>query len=242
MARGAGWALVLVLLSGALASRVAAERFDFTQAEWEELEQNRGIRTFRWRPPGHDLFAFRGIGIIDAPVVKIATLFDDWKRQEEWMPDLVEIRVVRRVNAIERVQYMLFATPFVIKDRDFVISTRAHFDSETHVMRIEFHSVADEDAPETGNVRGRIVAGEYLLEPLAQDAKTRLTIQVYLDPRGSVPRWVVNHTQRSFPQRTISALRERCRREDVPDHPLIRAVLDGEIESEAEAMSFPTGF
>jgi hypothetical protein len=160
----------------------------------------------------------------------------------EWVPDLIDVRIVQHVSAIERVQYMLFATPFIVKDRDFVISTRAHFDPETLVMRIEFHSVLDERAPETENVRGRVVAGEYLLEPLDEGEKTRLTTQVYLDPRGSVPRWIVNRTQRSFPMKAISALRERCAREDIQDHPLVRAVLDGEIESEAEAMQFPTGF
>jgi len=242
MLRWLHWALVLAFLSGALPSRAAEQPFDFTQAEWEALKEQQGIQTFRWRPAGHDLFAFKGIGVIDAPIAKIATLFEDWRRLTEWVPDLVDARLVRRVSAIERVQYMLFATPFVLADRDFVINSRAHFDSETHALRIEFHSVLDQAAPETKNVRGRIVAGEYLLEPLDGYAKTRLTMRVYLDPSGSVPRWIVNRTQRSFPRKTISALRERCAREDVQDHPLVRAVLDGKIESEAEAMDFPLGF
>lgn len=242
MLRCLRWALILAFSSGALLSRASAQPFDFTQAAWETIEERRGIQTFRWRPPGHDLFAFKGIGVIDAPIAKIATLFEDWRRLTEWVPDLEEVRVLRHRSALERVQYMLFATPFIIKDRDFVINSRAHFDPETYVIRIEFHSILDPAAPETQNVRGRIVAGEYLLEPRDDLAKTRLTMQVYLDPRGSVPRWIVNRTQRSFPRKTISALRERCSREGVRDHPLARAVLDGEISSEAEAMEFPIEF
>ncbi len=235
-------ALILAFWIGASPPPASAEPFDFTQAEWEELKEKQGIRTFRWRPPGRDLFAFKGIGVIDAPIARVATLFADWTHMVDWVPDLMEARIIRHVSAIERVQYMLFETPFVVKDRDFVVRTRAHFDPETHVTRIEFHSVVDENTPETENVRGRIVAGEYLLEPLEEDEKTRLTLQVYLDPKGTVPRWIVNRMQRSFPTRTIGALRERCAREDFPDHPLVRAVLDGEIDPEAEAIEIPAGF
>jgi hypothetical protein len=237
-----GRALILAFWIGASPPSASALPFDLAAAEWEELKEKRGIRTFRWQPPGHDLFAFKGIGVIDAPIATVATLFADWTRMVDWVPDLVDARIVRYVSAVERVQYMLFETPFVVKDRDFVVRTRAHVDRETHVVRIEFHSVVDEDAPETENVRGRIVAGEYLLEPLAEDEKTRLTLQVYLDPKGSVPRWIVNRMQRSFPARTIGALRERCSRGDFPDHPLVRAVLDGDIDPESESIEIPTGF
>jgi len=143
---------------------------------------------------------------------------------------------------MERVQYMHFGTPFMVKDRDFVLRGRVDYDLETHVMRIDFHSVVDEQVPESEMVRGEILGGDYLLEPLDDGKKTRFTMRFYLDPNGSLPRWIVNVTQRSFPRKTIGALRERATRKDIPDHPTVRAALEGKIRSEAEALEYPTGF
>jgi hypothetical protein len=60
------WARILVVLSGASLSRAAHEPSDLDQAEWQVLTESQGIQTLRWRPPGRDLLAFKGVGVIDA--------------------------------------------------------------------------------------------------------------------------------------------------------------------------------
>jgi hypothetical protein len=225
--------------------RAEAERsvfhsqFDFAEARWERVsDQDADIQVYRWRPADKELFAFRGEGDVDAPLPRIVGVIADHSRQKEWVPDLGESRLVERISALERIQYLHFKTPFIIKDRDFVVGTQANFDSTTRTMTLDFASIEDPRVPPTDKIRGKILHGQYLLQALGDGSKTRVTIQVYLDPMGSVPKWLVNATQVGFPRRALRALRDQVTKDDVKEHPLARAAMDGKFHSQTEMLAW----
>ncbi|MCC7443047.1 MAG: hypothetical protein IT285_15545 [Bdellovibrionales bacterium] len=218
---------------------VFQSNFDFAEAKWERVSnEDADIQVYRWKAPGKDLFAFKGVAIVQAPMPRLVGIIADTQRQNEWVPDLGEARMVEQVSALERIQYLHFETPFVTKDRDFVVGTRASFEADTRTMLLDFASTVDPRLPKTDKVRGRILRGQYLLKALDGGESTQVTIQVYLDPMGSVPHWLVNATQVGFPRRTLTALRKQAQKDDVREHPLARAAMNGLFRTPTELQAW----
>ena len=61
-------------------------------------------------------------------------------------------------------------------------------------------------APPTVGVRADLMRSAYRLEPLGA-GKTRFSVEIHTDPKGSIPTWLVNMLQKSWPLETLSAVR-----------------------------------
>jgi len=224
MIRQITWGFLALVACGSPRAFAGTEEL-FRGAEWEKVSDRDGIVVSRWERPGADLFAFKAEAVVDSPIAKVANVILDTDRQKEWVPNLGEARRVREISPTSRVQYLHIETPFVVKDRDFVVKGQAEYKPEEPSLFLHFASTEDEAAPPTNKVRGEIHASSYRLEPIEGGAKTRVTLLVNVDPKGTVPRWIVNLFQKSFPRQTLKALRKQASRDDVGEHPAVKAAF-----------------
>ena len=181
---------------------------------------------FRWEPPVGDLFAFQGEGIVDAPLARVATVLLDVSRRKEWLANLIESHLVRRISPIERIEYVALKTPPLTANRDFVYHGKAHWAPQRHELTLSFTSVEDPGAPENEDmVRGRALDSTYVLTAVDNGRKTKLACRFLIDPRGSVAIWIVNIVQKNVPFNVISGVRRQVLRQDVTDSAEVEAIL-----------------
>src|SRR5690349_8969755 len=57
---------------------------------WEKIREQDGITVFRREVPGSPVLAFKGEGVVPAPIEKVATIIFDTTRAPEWVVDLAE--------------------------------------------------------------------------------------------------------------------------------------------------------
>src|SRR5690606_32107145 len=110
-AAGATWAAAstgLTLVNHALA------------AAWEKIDEAHGIQVFRKEEPGSKLYAFRGTGIVDAPMEKIIWVLADNTHRTEWVDRLKKSVVLEKKSEYEFILYQHFGSPPTVSDRDFV--------------------------------------------------------------------------------------------------------------------------
>src|SRR5689334_3935757 len=69
--------------------------------DWEMLDESEGIKAYRREVPGSSVYEFKGVGMVDAPISKIATVIFDSTRTPEWMPDLAFSKLVRWISIDE---------------------------------------------------------------------------------------------------------------------------------------------
>ncbi len=155
-----------------------------------------------------DLLAFRTDGIVNAPLRQVAAALLDYKHTTEWVDHLVEETVVKRLNPAQFLEYTHVGTPFVIRDRDFLCQVTITVDRQAKSLTIESHSVEDPSGPTTKYVRGKVVHNEFRLTPAA-GGKTRLEGEFHVDAMGSVPKWIVNMFQHSWPKSAFRAIQKR---------------------------------
>ena len=202
------------------------DAIDFSKAVWQEVRDEDGIHIYSWEPPFGELFAFQGDGVIDAPLVRVASVLLDVSRRKEWVPNMLDGRLIRKISPVERIEYVALKTPPLTANRDFVYHGKALWNAMRNELVLSFTSVEDPAAPEVDDmVRGRALDSTYTLTAVDGGHKTRLACRFLIDPRGSVPDWIVNIVQRNVPFNAIEGVRRQVRRKDVVDSPDVAAIL-----------------
>jgi START domain len=211
--------LALVAFSGTLRGDGAAS------PEWESLGSDGGIAVFRREVPGSPVIAFKGDGVVDASIATVASVLIDTSRATEWIDSLVDARPVRKISETEYVEYDHVGTPFVMKDRDFVIDTKLELDPASKKVILKMHSVTDAAAPKSDYVRGELIHSSFVLVALDHGKRTRVIAEIHCDPKGSVAKWIVNWFQKSWPKNTLEALRAQAKKPDIKENPELRQAL-----------------
>jgi len=197
--------------------------------KWEEFDQEDGIRMYRHDVPGSSIVALRGEGFVEAPITRVASVLADRKRSTEWIDRLVKTKLIRQLSETETVEWDHIRTPTPLKDRDFVFKTSITTDPAKKKVVFSYRSVSDPLAPETdAYVRGIFKNGKFELTMAsrknADGSVTKGTIvnaEVEVDPRGSVPTFIVNMVQKSWPYQTLTALRKQVAKPDIKDDPRV---------------------
>jgi hypothetical protein len=74
------------------------------------------------------LVAFRGVGVVDAPLPIVATVIFDTGRRLEWIEGLVDSRIIRWGGKDKFVECDHIDMPIFFQDRDFVSKITMSFD------------------------------------------------------------------------------------------------------------------
>ena len=183
--------------------------------DWQLMGSEHGIEIYRREVPGSGIVALKGTGTIDAPLWKIASILLDTKRAPEWVDSLKESRVLHRLGLNRYVEYNHIGGPLVMKDRDFVSDVAIEVDARAKTFALIYKPTDDPDVPASRHVRGEIISGVFRATSLGKDAPTELTAELHCDPRGALPKWVVNLFQKNWPRNTLEAIRTQAAKPDI---------------------------
>lgn len=183
---------------------------DALGAEWEKIDDEHGIEVFKKDLPSSALHAFRGKGVVQAPMGKLIWVMGDNVHRTEWVDRLKKSVILQQEDAYSSIVYQHFATPALVAERDFVYRARASSRADGSAI-LQIGSVSHPGAPPTVGVRGELRDTSYVFVPQGPNA-TLVDVTVVTDPKGSLPKWVVNMIQKSWPMNTLTALREHVKK------------------------------
>ncbi len=181
---------------------------------WQALKEVDGIRVSSRNVPGTPLVEIRGEALVEASAPRVAWALMDCAHAHEWVEALADCHIVETRGDFDRFTYNHFATPFVIKDRDFVTHVRGEMDKGARTLTLRFKSEEHPNAPETKYVRGNVIRSSYVITWLSP-TQSRLIAEALVDPKGTVPLWIVNFFQKKWPVRSIQALRKQVAKPEV---------------------------
>jgi hypothetical protein len=189
-------------------------------------EDGTGIKLWKKEVAGSPIVAFRGEAVIEASIPKIASVLGDSKRRVEWVADAKEAWDIRADSPVDRVEYNRTGAPWPVSDRDFVYRVTARVSREQKAMYIHIRSVEDPSVPpRQGVVRGELINSAYWLNAI-DDHYTRVRVEIHADPKGDLPKWVVNLVQQNWPKTTLVRMGRQVAKPDVHENPVLRAYFD----------------
>jgi START domain len=203
----------MVLLSFALFALLAHPSH---ASEWQSVDNTTdGIQIFRKEGSSGGLIAFRGIGVVEAPLPLVATVIFDTDRRREWVEGLVDSRILRWENKDNFIEYDHIEMPFFMNERDFVSKITMSFDPLKKQMVFHYRSSDDPSAPRTDYIRGEVIDMTFILSSIDKDRATRIDAAFLGDPKGWIPKWLVNFFLEDWPKRTFRNLRKEVLKSDL---------------------------
>ena len=194
---------------------------------WEQIGDEDGIQVFKKEISGSPILAFKGIGIVASPISKVASVLIDDKRTKEWVDAVEETRIIRLISKYEAIVYSHVKTPIIMRDRDFVTRVKLDLDRQAKTVTLSYSPAEDPDAPKTKGVRGVMMDSSFKLVSVEGDTKTLVTAEIHADPKGMVPKWVVNLFQKVWPRKTLENMRMQAAKVDIADNDDVKEVLFG---------------
>jgi hypothetical protein len=221
--------VTMTLLAALCFSGTAVADSPAPASKWEMFDEEDGVRCYRRDVAGTDIVALRGEGFVAAPITRVASVLVDRSRAHEWIDRLGKTKMLRHLSETESINWNHVKTPTPLKDRDFVFKAVLSTDPAKKKVVLSYFSVTDPLAPVTDHyVRGHFQSGKFELTAVERTNKdgtktkgTQVVAEVIVDPRGSVPKFLVNMFQKSWPHKTITSLRKQVAKPDIKDEKVI---------------------
>lgn len=219
-----------VLGGPAPAAPGGASSLDQMKVDWKKCSAAEGLSLYWSKIEGSQVIAFRGEGIVDAPIEKVASIIIDTTRSTEWIDSLVSSKVVREISPTEFIEYDHAGIPFpfdtLMADRDFVSHVTVTADPQAKRVVVTYKRAEDDLAPPLKKyVRGTMIC-EFKMVPMSLSDETYVEAEIHCDPKGGVPKWMVNFFQQGWPQTTFERLRKQAQKPDIRILPVVTALLE----------------
>ncbi|MEM9454606.1 MAG: START domain-containing protein [Myxococcota bacterium] len=174
---------------------------------WTELAREEGIIVTSRPSEQSPLPIFRGVGVVDAPLLEVFAVVLDADRHHEWIFSCSASGLVAQNTEISAVVYNRTATPWPVPDRDVVLDSRVEvIDGEREIVVRFFATEHPQKPPEDGVVRMTYLRGHYHLWAEGE-GRTRVEYQVDSDPGGRLPTWLATRGTREMPLESLKGLR-----------------------------------
>ena len=197
--------------------------------KWKKSSVSDGLTLYWSKVEGSQVIAFRGEGIVDAPIEKVASIIVDTTRATDWIDSLVASKVVRNLSPNEFIEYdhVGIAFPFdtVMSDRDFVSHVTLEYYPQPRRFIVSYLPAEDELAPLIRKYTRGTMTCEFRIVPMSLESETYVEAEIHCDPKGGVPKWLVNFFQQGWPQTTFEKLRKQVKKPDIQILPIVEDLL-----------------
>lgn len=179
--------------------------------KWKKVSEKKGITVYKKKVKDSKLFAFKGEGVIDAPILHLLTILSDVDIRKKWMPKLADVQMLNLISPDERVEYARIDMPWPLNDRYFITHGKALMEGDSLILDSRSVDFPNFTIPNHKFVKGIIHKSIFKLTPMENGKKTLFDIEVYSDPKGYIPGWVVNYFQKRWAYEFISNGREQVK-------------------------------
>lgn len=184
-------------------------------AGWDNVGTTKNVKVERKTMPDSALFAFRGEGTFNVPIGLLVSVLKDEKIAVEWVDLMTEHSVIRKISEGSNLIYESYGLPWPISDRDYLMIERYTFDETSKVFTIDYESVTDAAKPvRKDHVRAMAYRTFWRLEQVGP-GRTKVEVEVFTDPKGVLPSWLINLIQEDWPWKTIDGLVRRAQKGDI---------------------------
>jgi len=187
--------------------------------DWQAIYTKDGIDVAKKVLPDSNLMPFRGEGDVDVNIGLLVGVIKTAGLGPEWVDLQVESRELHRDSDESAIIYNKYDLSWPVSDRDYVMRQTSTYDAEKKVVTVTYESVEDSRFPEDDCCVRAVAVRTYWRFTQVSDVKTHVEVEVYTDPKGSLPAWLVNMIQRGWPYNSITGLAARASKGDVTKHP-----------------------
>lgn len=189
---------------------------DYHKIEWKILESKNDVTVYKAdKIKEIGLVPIKFITPLPYPPAKVLTVLADSNRKHEWVPKMIEGKVIDDDGAFTKIEYGLYDSPWPFKDRTFLVRMSGEYLKDEKTAQITLKSIEDDRVPQNKkHVRAVTYTGIVRIKKLEEN-KSELEVMFLSDFKGNVPLWIVNFLQKSWPYEMVATVKKQLAREDV---------------------------
>ena len=202
-----GFALLVALFLGFSQIGAASDN-------WESNGVKDGVSLYTKAYEGEALKAFRGNKVFNASIKQIYWVLQnpDSKFRMEWVDRLYLSERLESPKSLgvphSSIIYQAYKLPWPISNRDQVVKTSAKRDGKNLIITLKSTLNDKKPTADTIGVRMELLYAVYNLNYVDEN-KTDVTVSVRIDSKGSIPTWLSNLINKTWPVKTLNALEKQ---------------------------------
>ena len=176
----------------------------FSQTEWKLRKDDNNIKIFTRGLPNENFNEYKAKTEINSPIEAVVKELLTAPSYFENCPSGISY-YVKKLNTNQHVFYAHQDLPWPVKDRDLITLLTVEKLSETK-YNLKLESLPNALPVKGKTIRIKKLMGYWFLKE--KNKKTQITQQLFVDPEGSLPTFIVNKLLIKGPYKTFSELRE----------------------------------
>ena len=180
-------------LGGLLCFHPSATRA--ADSNWEEISRTPTLTIYTRDHAGSSVKEVRAVGTFDQPNWVVKNVLDDAEHYAQFMPHVVESKVISRDHSKGQVVAYARVDPPLISERDYTILVQDESSNTDKgpLYKTKWSPANDKGPPEKpGVVRIKNNEGSWQLESTDNGTHTRGTYILWTDAGGGVPAFILN--------------------------------------------------
>lgn len=158
---------------------------------WKFETMQQGVDVYTKQLPGSEIISSKGIGIVNAPAEIVFSVFTNSAVRPHWDEMFKKGGVVKKVDKVTSIVYEALKAPWPVSARDYVLLVRSTKLSDGSIF-VYSRSLDENLVPEEKQfVRANMIYSALHIQPLTSSS-CRVTYSLASDPRGSLPKYLIN--------------------------------------------------
>lgn len=159
--------------------------------DWKLKKFEDGIAVYNRHDENSDFKELKSVMQIKTSLNSIVSLLNDWESYPNWVYRCGKSTTLKQINETELIHYQTVKGIWPVESRDFVVKVKITQDPITKVVKQTATCISDFFPKQKDHVRITEFRAAWTLTPL-KNGIVNLEYQLYVNPGGYVPAWIVN--------------------------------------------------
>ena len=201
-------ALVLLILTVSPIEAQSPPMIALDDPSWRLESSSDGIAIYSSSVPGIRVVPFKAKMTIPGTIEEVSMVLEDIPRRREWIKNFGRSVLLERTSDYDQTEYLHVDVPWPGHDRSALIRVRISVSEDLARATIAGVSVDSHPADTLPLlVRSRIYASTFQMTQVGDNVE--VVTLIFVDPRGSIPKWIVNFFTRRVAHGTLIGLRRQ---------------------------------
>jgi hypothetical protein len=199
-----------------LAGRASqAQRIGMDDPSWHLESSSDGIMLYSGSVPETRVVPLKAVMTIPGTIEEVSVVLEDIARRGEWISNFSQSVLLERANDYDQIEYLRVNLPWPAQNRTAVIRATITVRDDLKRATIAAESVESHLADKLPElVRAQVHASTFQMTQVQDHVE--VVALVFVDPVGSIPKWMVNYFSRRAARSTLAALRRQVARKLYP--------------------------
>lgn len=193
---------LILILAFLFNTQLFAQKVD----SWTLSKNSDEIKVFTRLIPGTEFKEFKSETIINASIEEIVEILRNVEQFDTWMPDIEKCYLIKR-DGHRQWYYIETELPYPMENRDMVYHSILTKEKPA-IAKIQIKGLPQYLPEKKGISRLKSVEGYWLIQSI-NEKQTKVVYQVYANPGGTVPYWLVNRFSIEVPYKILFNLRKK---------------------------------